>query len=69
MKLEMRPCPHGLEEAEALVERKRLLMFSGEPIRPTIASAWHRHYAMSVELQAQRLRRLSLQIKAHLATV
>ncbi len=67
--LAIKPCPEGLEEAEAVVERQRLLMFPGKAIQPSIAKAWRRHYAMSVGLQARKMRNLSRQIQAHLAAV
>ena len=67
--LKIGPCPHGLEEAEALIERKRQVMFNRGPVEPTIAKTWRRRYAMSLELQAQKARRLSLQMKELLATV
>ncbi len=66
-KYDIPPCPHGLEEAEALVERKRQIMFNSPPIQPTIAKQWRRGYAVSVEYQARQVRRFSLQIKEMLA--
>jgi hypothetical protein len=68
-KFEMKPCPPGLEEAEALVERKRQIIFSALPIEPTIAKSWKKHYAMSVELQARQLRKISIHVKDALAAV
>jgi hypothetical protein len=63
------PCPQGLEEAEALVERKRQIMFQNGPIQPTIARTWKRRYAMSLEMQARKVREISLEVKHLLATV
>lgn len=63
------PCPDGLEEAEALVERQRQLMFFGKPQQPSIARVWRKRYAMSVELQALHMRKFSLEIKSHLAAI
>ena len=67
--LEIKPCPPGLEEAEALVERKRQLIFNSPSIEPNIAKSWKRHYAMSVELQARQLRTISIHVKDALAAV
>lgn len=61
------PCPAGLEEAEALIERKRQIMFNSSPIQPTIAKQWRRGYAVSVESQARQVREFSLHIKEFLA--
>jgi hypothetical protein len=65
----LKPCPQGLEEAEALVERKRQIMFQGRPMQPKIALSWKRRYAMAVEFQAHKVRELSIEVQHLLATV
>jgi hypothetical protein len=65
----LKPCPQGLEEAEALVERKRQIMFQGRPMQPKIALSWKRRYAMAVEFQARKVRELSIEVQHLLATV
>ena len=40
------PCSGRLEEAELIVERKRLAMFGGDDIRPTIAKSLQERYCM-----------------------
>ena len=65
----VKPCPNGLEEAEALLEQKRQLMFQNAPVQPNIANSWKRRYAMSVEMQARKVRELSIEVKHLLATV
>lgn len=63
----LHPCPEGLEEAEAVVEQRRQRMFQSKPIQPSIARSWKKRYAMSLELQAKQLRKLSIQVRQILA--
>jgi biotin transporter BioY len=42
------PCPGRLEEAELIVERKRLAMFGGTLIKPTIATSLQERYRVSL---------------------
>jgi hypothetical protein len=55
----VRPCPDGLDEAEAIIEKHRQEMFGGE-LRPTrVAPEWARLYALTLEREVNQVQRLA----------
>jgi hypothetical protein len=60
----VRPCPIGLDEAEGLVERKRLEMFGGKSIQPHFATDWALLYQATLELEAQAVQTIARRVLA-----
>jgi hypothetical protein len=56
VKIRIKPCPPGLEQAELLVERHRKEMFGGKSVPPHLASEWTRVYRATLQIEAQRVK-------------
>jgi len=55
----VRPCPEGLNAAEAIIEKHRQMMFGGE-LRPTrLAPEWARLYALTLEMEVNRVQKFA----------
>lgn len=55
-KLEVDPCPIGLEEAERAVEIERQKMFGGPLREPTISVSWRLAYQRQLERETEIVR-------------
>lgn len=58
------PCPHGLEEAEEIVEKQRQTMFGGDPQKPHFAKDWAALYAATLEQEAERVHKFADKVLA-----
>jgi len=56
-RVEPRPCPQGLQEAEKEVDEERVATFGGKAMKPTFAEAWHASYVRSLERTAEGIDR------------
>lgn len=63
-KLQVKPCPDGLQDAERLVEEERQRMFGGELREPMYAKSWHRAYEAELQREAARVQRFAQRVFA-----
>jgi len=61
------PCPNGLDDAERLVEAERKRLFGGSQEPLAIAESWKKAYALSLEMQVERVKSFPRFIRRHLA--
>jgi hypothetical protein len=57
-KVEPRPCPQALREAEKEVDDERVATFGGTAMQPSLTEAWHASYLRSLERTAEGIDRL-----------
>ena len=61
-KVQIGPCPPGLNEAEHLVEVERQRMFGGELRKPTFALNWQRAYELELQREAEGVERIAQRV-------
>jgi len=58
-RVELDPCPPGLEEAEKIVALQRQQMFGGPLREPTFTASWQKAYERELQKETERVQRVA----------